>query len=98
MTGTFLSIAFPLSGGGDPDNEADQDALQDDLGAKVAELRSYMAENAPSESSCAELTQSILDFVGESELRATVPSYRRDKDYLRAREYWRKSSISSRVI
>ena len=70
----------------DPNDEDEQDALQDDLGAKVAEVRSYLAGNSPSGASCAELTQSILDFIGETELRATVPSYHRDKDYLRARD------------
>lgn len=72
--------------GFDPDNEADQEALQKQLGAKLADLRSYMKVNAPSDASCAALIQSTLEFVGETELRAAVPSYRRDKDYSRARD------------
>lgn len=77
-----LSVIWGL----DPDNEADQEALQDQLGAKLTDLRNYMAANAPSDASCTTLIQSILEFIGETELRATVPSYRRDKDYRRARD------------
>ncbi len=76
-----LSLIWGL----DPDNEADQETLQDHVGAKVMELRSFMETNAPSSDSCAALVQSILEFIGEAELRSTVPAYRRDKDYFRAR-------------
>lgn len=71
--------------GVDPDNEADQEILQNQVGTKIMDLRTFMETNAPSDDSCVALVQSILEFVGEAELRATVPAYRRDKDYLRAR-------------
>ena len=77
-----LSIIWGLN----PDSEDDQEALQDQLGAKLTDLRGYMRANAPSDASCTTLVQSILEFIGETELRAAVPSYRRDKDYFRARD------------
>ena len=76
-----LSLIWGLA----PDNEAEQEILQNQVGAKIMDLRTFMAINAPSNDSCAALVHSILEFVGEAELRETVPAYRRDKDYLRAR-------------
>lgn len=72
--------------GMEPDNEADQETLQEQLGAQIADLRSYMEANSPSDASCIVVVQSILEFMGETALRAVVPSYRRDKDYFRARD------------
>lgn len=76
-----LSLIWGLA----PDNEADNEILQNQVGAKIMDLRTFMATTVPSNDSCAALVQSILEFVGEAELRAAVPAYRRDKDYLRAR-------------
>jgi len=77
-----LSLIWGL----DPDNEADQEALQNQLGSKLTELRTHMEANAPSDALCAALVQSVLEFIGERELRAAVRSYRRDNDYIRARD------------
>ena len=76
-----LSMTWGL----EPDNEADQETLQDQLGSKIADLRTFMKANAPSNAACAALVESVLEFIGEAELRAMVPSYRRDKDFYRAR-------------
>ncbi|OIQ26821.1 MAG: hypothetical protein BM562_16410 [Alphaproteobacteria bacterium MedPE-SWcel] len=76
-----LSLIWGLA----PDNEAEQEILQNQVSSKIKDLRAFMAANTPSNNSCAVLVQSILEFVGEAELRVTVPAYRRDKDYLRAR-------------
>ncbi|MFS8182246.1 UvrD-helicase domain-containing protein [Pseudovibrio denitrificans] len=76
-----LSLIWGL----DPDNEADQGNLQDQVGEKILVLRRFMKANTPSDASCVALVQSILKFVGEAKLRGTVPTYRRDKDYFRAR-------------
>ena len=82
----FITDRLSAIWGFDRDDEVGQSALQEQLGAKVRDLRSYIAANPPSEASCVELTQSIIEFIGAPELRATVPAYRRDKDFLRVRD------------
>ena len=82
----FITDRLSAIRGLDQDNEVAQDALQEALGDKVRDLRSCITANPPSEASCAELTQSIVEFIGEPELRATVPTYKRDRDYVRVRD------------
>ena len=81
----FITGRLSAIRGLDQDNDVDQSTLQEDLGDKLKWLRSYIAANPPSEASCTELTQSIVEFIGEPDLRATVPAYRRDRDYVRVR-------------
>lgn len=69
-----------------PDNEVEQDRLQEDLSSIVSDLRQFIKETPPSANSCKEISQRMLNFIGEAELRATVPAYTRAMDYNRARD------------
>jgi len=68
------------------DSEVEQDRLQDDLSGIISDLRQFIKKSPPSSSSCKEILQRMLDFIGEAELRATVPAYTRTKDYNRAHD------------
>ena len=72
--------------GFDPDNEVEQDRLQADLSGVVSNLRQFTKNTPPSEKSCKGILQRMLDFIGEAELRATVPAYSRAKDYDRVHD------------
>ena len=67
------------------DDEVGGEAIRSELESCVIALRSAMTDNAPSAATCTAIVQTALNFLDETALRRAVPSYNRDRDYLRVK-------------
>ena len=67
----------------DPDDETGQQRLQDRLQWFVRELRAGMNVTPPGNDFARAIAQSVLDFIGASDLRRAFAAYQRDIDFNR---------------
>lgn len=69
----------------DDDDEAADEALRQDLEAFVADMRAHMRATDPSGAASDGMADQALEFLGDTLLRQTVQSYKRDMDFNRVK-------------